>query len=348
MARLQGCRRAALALTLVLLAFIPACSSGGHEARLSVGAPVAVGGITVLRPRQSLNHEALEAAFRAVGAELPEGTSLYAAQILRHDGVLSYDEYDAGDGAFTTDFWPASSIKVVAAVGALEFLAGMGFTGAARVTTEDGSVAVRDLYEEALRDSSNGAYDWLVSIPGVDWLNTEFLVPGNGFTATVIQRSYTDPESGLVPSPVMTISEGERTLELPAREVEGTDRCPDRGNCSNLLEMSDTLRRIVLVDEIPPTERFVIAPEDVAALRRALLEAEGFIDPGAEAVFGVGTPVFNKPGQTLDDECVDVGLVEGPRNGYMLAITTPVDGRECATLTELAQVALSFLEHAQP
>jgi hypothetical protein len=307
-----------------------------------------VGGITVLRPRQSLDHQALEAAFRAAGVELVEGTSMYAARILREDGVLRYDEYDAGGGAFTTDFWPASSIKVVAAVGALEFLAGMGFTGAATVSTEDGSVGVRDLYEEALRDSSNGAYDWLVSIAGVDWLNTEFLVPPNGFTATVIQRSYTDPESGLVPSPAMTISEGDLTVELPPREVQGSDRCPDRGNCSNLLEMGDTLRRIVLVDELPLSERFVIAPEDVAALRQALLHAEGFIDPGAEAVFGVGTPVF-KPGQTLDDECVDVGLVEGPRrNGYMLAITTPVDGRDCATLTELAQVTLSFLEHAQP
>ena len=336
-----------LALTALLAAVVPACRTAGREVSITpTTSSVAVDGVSVLRPPQSMDHEALTRAFAAAGVELTEGTSLYAARVLREDGGLRYVEYDAGGGALTTDFWPASSIKVVAAVGALEFLAGMGFTGEATVTTEDGwSFRVRDLVEEAVRDSSNEAYDWLVSIAGVDWLNTEFLVPRNGFRSTVIQRSYTDPWFGVVTSPALTISEGERTAEVPGREVARSYGCPDNGNCSNLLELSDTVRRIVLADEIPSWERFVIAPEDVAALRRALLEAEGFIEPGAQAVFGADTAVFNKPGEAPEDECVDVGVVGV---SYLVAITTPVDGRDCATLTELASVTLSFLEHPRP
>ena len=357
MAGLRERGRLGLAAALILLATVPGGISvqrtvvePGHEASITIGAP-AGGGVSILRPPQQVDHDVLAKALGAAGIELVEGTSVYAARVLREDGGLRYDEYDAGGGAFTTDFWPASSIKVVAAVGALEFLAGMGFTGAATVTTEEGSVRVRDLYEEAIRDSSNLAYDWLVSIAGVDWLNTEFLVPRNGFTTTVIQRSYTDPWFGVVPSPAMTISEGERTMELAPRDVGGRATCADAGNCSNLLELSDTIRRIVLADQIPAWERFVIAPEDAAALRQALLDAEGFIDPAAQSVFGTDTAVFNKPGETPEDECVDVGVVEGgsaTESGYLLAISTPVDGRDCASVAELASVTLSFLEHVQP
>jgi hypothetical protein len=333
-----------------------------HEATLSMGAPAPAaaapaaapapaagssGSASVLRPAVGLDHDALTRALSQAGVELVEGTGIYAARIMAGAEGLRYREFDAGTGAFSTDFWPASSIKVVAAVGALEFLSTMGFTGAATVTTEEGWLTVRDLYEEAVRDSSNLAYDWLVAIAGVEWLNTEFL-PSKGFTATVVQRSYTDPEFKVIASPPMTISEGERSVELPAREPAQPFDCPDNGNCTNLLELSQTVRRIVLAEQIPPGERFVVAPEDTAALRQALLDAEGFLEPGAQAVVGPDAVVFNKPGEVPEDDCVDVGMVQTGSEGYLLAITTPEDGRECATVSELAQVTLSFLRDHQP
>ena len=351
--RTAGVRGGTVALLAVLVAgagcsAAPPAGTPGPEASLTVGAPGG-GGATVLQAPLGVDHEALPQALHDLGIELADGTSIYAARILREPDGLRYKEFDAGGGAYANDFWPASVIKVIAAAGALEFLAGMGFTGAASVTTDEGTISVRELYESAIRDSSNLAYDWLVQIAGVDWLNTQFLIPRNGFVSTVIQRSYTG--WGVTSSPPMTISEGDRSVELPAREAETTYPCPDDGNCSNLVELSDSIRRIVLADEIPAWERFVIADEDVAVLRQALLDADGFLEPGAASALGPDVLVYSKPGAAPDEDCVDVALVRGAEaqaEGYVLAITTPLDGRECATIAELAEVTLSFLQREQP
>jgi hypothetical protein len=62
-------------------------------------------------------------------------------------------------------------------------------------------------------------------------------------------------------------------------------------------------------------------------------------------VLGPDVPVFNKPGEAPEDDCVDVGVVD---RDYVLGITTPEDGLECATVSQLAEVTLSFLQHLQP
>ncbi|MDQ6727169.1 MAG: hypothetical protein M3066_13535 [Actinomycetota bacterium] len=110
---------------------------------------------------------------------------------------LTYQTYEAGGGALSDNFWPASSIKVLAALGALDFARSMGFTGAATVTFDDGrdQASIRAIYRAAIADSSNFDYDWLVLIAGVERLNSVFLTEAHGFPVTSIFRPIPEATS---------------------------------------------------------------------------------------------------------------------------------------------------------
>lgn len=284
----------------------------------------------------------LDAALAGAGVDLPEGSSVYAVRI---DEAGATTAYEAGEGAGYDGFWPASSVKLLAAVGALEYLSQLGFTGEARVTMDGQTFTVADVYQDAIADSSNEAYDQLVRIAGVDWLNQEFLTAENGFADTVIQRSYTG--WGVDVSPAMTITEGGRRVTVPARLARGSYGCEEEdGNCSTLLDLTESVRRVTLDAELPEEDRFDIAAADVAGLNDALLAAEGYVEPAVTEVLGDDVLVYNKPGYAPGDECVDVALVSDETAGarYLLAVETPEDGWLCPRLVEVAAATLEFLQ----
>jgi len=286
---------------------------------------------------------AIDAALAAAGTPVPSGAHVYAAKIGKDSVGPTYDAYVAGGGALATDFWPASSIKVLAALGALEFVGTMGYTGAATVSFGDTgeTSTLKAVYDAAIRVSSNPDYDRLVQIAGVDWLNRDFLTPARGFPATVIQRSYT--AGGLLDSPALTLTEGTRRSVLPARTSSVVTECP-AGNCSDLFEMSESVRRIVMNDEIPPAERFRIAASDVAGLTGALRGADGFFTPAVAQVVGAGARIYSKPGEVPGRDCLDVTLIE-TRTGkrFLLSATVPDDQGDCDTLVKLAAAVLRVL-----
>ncbi|MCA1691078.1 MAG: class A beta-lactamase-related serine hydrolase [Actinobacteria bacterium] len=337
-----------LAAGLLAVLLLSATTGGGgatdeHAGALTVG-PVPRPAVVETPPPagRQVDHLALPAALAAAGLDVGPGTGIYAARVKRVDGALRYDEFDAGAGAVDTNFWPASTVKLAVAVGTLEFLADLGFSGEVEVVTEGQTFVVADLIQEAIRDSSNEAYDLLLQIVGVDWLNTHFFTAGNGLGNTVVQRSYAGWPVRW--SPAMTFTQGDLTLELPEREATGTYACPNEGNCSTLLELSESIRRIVLADEIPRSERFAISHADTSRLRQALLETDGFIGAGAAAAVGQDARVFSKPGESPDDQCVDSALV-APADGsrYLVSVFMPADGLDCATVTRVTQATLSFL-----
>ena len=341
----------ALHRSLVSGAFVVAVCVGGLSSvradsqvvqAVAIGAPE-----VVVAPAAAITGEVddatLEAALADAGVDLPEGSSVYAVRI-DHTGAGT--AYEAGEGADYTGFWPASSVKLLAAVGALEYLSDLGFTGKARITMGGETFTVADVYEAAIADSSNEAYDQLVRIAGVDWLNEEFLTSANGFADTVIQRSYTG--WGVNVSPAMTIVEQGRRLTIPPREATGSYGCDDDGNCSTLLELTESVRRVTLDAEVPEEERFDIAAEDIAGLTEALLSAEGFVEPAVSEVLGGETLVYNKPGYVPGDECVDIALLTDEAAGlrYLLAVETPEDGWLCPGLVEVAAATLHFLKQS--
>lgn len=285
----------------------------------------------------------LDTALAATGYRFPAGAGVYAAKITKEGGGLAYEDYQGGVGALGTNFWPASSIKVLAAIGALEFVGQQGFTGAATVAFGSGAPrTIRSIYDAAVRISDNAAYDALVEIAGVDFLNKEFLTPARGFPVTVIQRSYT-VGGNLRVQPAMTITEGSKKVVIPARNGKVDTDCP-QGQCSNLFEMSESVRRLVLHNEIPQAERFKIASTDVIGLNSALLGAEGWFEPAVARVLGNGARIYGKPGQVPSRDCLDVTLIEG-RNGQriLLAATVPERQGGCPALVNLATAVLKYL-----
>ena len=300
---------------------------------------------------EPVDDRALAAALGRAGVTPGRGTGIYAARLVEGSGALGFREFEAGAGAGWPDFWPASSIKVLAALGALRFIGRLGFTGAATVKFADGfEDQVRHVYDLALRESDNEAYDRLLQIAGIDWLNTQFLTPANGFPTAVIQRAYSRLD--VRTSPAMTLIEGDVTTTVAPRRARAFYKCrgSNNGNCSTLQELSASVRRVVLDVELPEDERLALDPSDRSALTRALLRADGFFEEGVARTLGPVSQVFGKYGWVKGRNCVDVALIEDAAHGqrYLLAVAAPDDGGECALLATVAEKATAFLRTVGP
>ena len=285
----------------------------------------------------------LDAELAAGGYEVPEDANVYAVRVVEGPEGRVYQQFQAGGGPLASDFWPASSIKVLAALGALDFARSIGFSGAATITFDDGSPSrtLRSIYQPAIRDSSNYDYDLLVRIAGVDRLNEEFLTARNGFPVTALYRSYAGVE--LTESPAMMFEEGDRRAYVPARTTSRDPECPT-GNCSNLFEMTESVRRIVMSNELPPDQRFDLEPADIEALADSLREAEGFFPAAVARALGSGARIWSKPGDALEHECLDVALVQS-RTGkrFLLGASVPHSSGGCEALSRLARGVLELL-----
>jgi hypothetical protein len=273
----------------------------------------------------------------AAGVAVPEGANVFAARIVDGGSSPAYVLYEAGGGAFSGEFHPASSVKVLAAVGALELAYASGFTGEALV---DGTYTLREYYDAAIRHSSNEDYDALVRLAGVAWLNERFL-PSEGYHSTRIQEAYAGGE-GVADSPTVRLVEAGRELLLPERA--GGDYGCDMANCSTLFDLVDSVRRVVLNDDLAEGERFPIAGSDVTGLQDALHGAESWIGPGVSQALGPGAEIYSKPGWAGDLDCVDIGFVVDPTAGrrYLIGVSAPDDG-ECAMLATMAAEVLTVL-----
>ncbi|MDQ4091014.1 MAG: class A beta-lactamase-related serine hydrolase [Actinomycetota bacterium] len=325
------------------LAFIGGAGRvAGAEVSAATATPPTAAAVLGPRALPLSNPTSLEATLAAAGYRLPPGAGVYAAKVTKEAGGLAYEDYQAGVGALGSNFWPASSIKVLAAVAALEYVGRQGFTGSATVAFGNGAPrTIRSIYDDAIRISDNAAYDLLVEVAGLDYLNGTFLTPARGFPVTVIQRSYTIG-GNLRVNPAITLTEGGRKVVIPARTGRVDGSCP-QGQCSNLFEMSESVRRLVLHNEIPVAERFELAPADVAGLNSALLGAEGWFEPAVARVLGSGARIYGKPGQVPGRDCLDVVLIERNNQRILLSATVPESQGGCPALVTLAQNVLRAL-----
>jgi hypothetical protein len=327
-----GARRLVLAASVALAALCGCTPPPAATTRPSVVAdPVSWGA----RVRRAIDDTTLAAG----GLELPDGANVIAARIFDGGSAPAYTFYEAGGGGFSEGFYPASSIKLLAALGALDFAHGLGFTGDALI---DGGYSIRDTYDAALRWSSNEDYDELVRIAGVDRLNRRFL-PQHGYAATAIQEPYGGGEQVTV-SPEMDLSQGDLQVDVPERDGEDDYGC-EGGNCTNLFEMTDALRRVVLDAELPAADRFDIDPADIAGLTDALAGAEGFIAPGVAEALGPDARIYTKPGWVPGLDCVETALVVDPLTGhrFLLGLSAPDDG-SCDELSSMAHDVIVRLD----
>lgn len=290
----------------------------------------------------------LARAFAAAGFSLPAGSEAYAARIVSGVDGPAYELHEAGGGAFSEDYWPASTVKLLSAIAALEHVHERGFSSAAHVTFDSGfEDDLSAIVDRSIRVSSNIDYVRTFRITGFDRMNEVFLTTERGFPRAVLQRSY---EAGVsVRSvPGYTLDEAGRSAYVPATSSTASYGCGSDGNCVSLFELGEGVRRLVLDPEIPEGERFAIAPADRAVVMDALCSATpSFFASGVTRALGAAARVCHKPGWVPDNDCLDHGVVEDPASGdrFLLAASVPMGASlsDCDVLGDFAAHAIAAL-----
>jgi len=295
--------------------------------------------------------ETLAAAFEEAGYEPPPESFVMVGREI--DGAPTEFEWfslgNTGVVASPDQYWPASTVKLMTAVAALEVLNERGLTSSATLTFEDldgpyhGPAS--EIIRRAIQISSNPAYNRTVLIAGMQNIN-ERIFPSWGLRHTIMQRRYTRPDGvedlALRHSPVIQFRQGNRRGTIPERNATRLyGECPEAGNCTSLYELLVVMRRVTLHDELPEEERFAIADEDVEVIHGALRESYSRIAAGAEAALGP-VEVLNKTGTVPGDDALDHGLITDMTTGrrYLLAVSTRWHRQRTARMGELSRQVL--------
>ncbi|MBM4394093.1 MAG: serine hydrolase [Deltaproteobacteria bacterium] len=222
-----------------------------------------------------------------------------------------------------TDWWPASTVKLFAAIVALEEVERRNFSPAAEVTfaypSQLVATTVEAMVRAALTPSDNVAFDRLVELAGFDRLHARLETAG--FRGTVLLRGYGrrvtyagtghgDPRH----SPRIELREGRLRTSVPARIGRRRGGCPDQGNCTTLADLAEAMRRVMLHESLPVRDGFALSAASVALIRSALeadRERGRNVANGIREAFGRDRPVrlFHKPG-FANDWFSDVVFVE--------------------------------------
>ncbi len=204
--------------------------------------------------------------------------------------------------ARTGRFWPASTIKFLAAIALLERLGDWGMGPDAHLSwrwparpergmpprpgspsvsgplrpAESIESTVRSVVRRALVRSDNRAYDLMVTFVGFRWLHERFLTPRRGFEHTVLQRGYgrfvrlPSGHGTLRYAPAREAREGGRRVRLAPEWAEADPRCPEEGACSTLMDLAVAMARLALHERLPLEERFRLSGPALRLFREAL------------------------------------------------------------------------------
>ncbi|MCB9892697.1 MAG: serine hydrolase [Planctomycetes bacterium] len=195
-------------------------------------------------------------------------------------GVPEFTWYELAKSRDAVDFWPASTIKLYAAIAAIEFLNGEGLpldvtvSYARRLTSDrwvlDCARTVPEMISEVFRRSSNEDYTLLLRMLGIDRINTQFLIPAKGFPHSALMRDYVtyrpvvyeneEPQRITITTPEGKARVFEHTWSgISYAERRGaTVLSSTTGNCTSTHELADCLRRVLFHDVLPEAERFAL------------------------------------------------------------------------------------------
>ncbi len=199
------------------------------------------------------------------------------------DGTLTFRTTHYKGEPDANDFWPASTIKLYAALAALELVTEMGLPLDVSIGFEhrdannhwimDCARTLREMLSEVFMRSSNEDYTLLLRITGLDRINTKFLTPERGFKKSALMRGYVTrrPYAYLPREPQrITFRTADGTTKIIEHTWAGHAWSEDRGatvfdsktgNCTSTAEMADCLRRLMFHEQIPEAERFHITQE---------------------------------------------------------------------------------------
>jgi len=206
----------------------------------------------------------------------------------RPDGAPEFAWHDYRGSGEARDFWPASAIKLYAAVAALELLAERGFPLDTTLTFEhregaggwtvDCARTMREMLAAVFSRSSNEDYTLLLRLVGIDRINTRFLVPEKGFPHSALMRGYVTgrPYGYTREEPQrITLRAAERHEVIEhtwsgrfyAEERGATVIDARTGNVTSPRELAECLRRVLFHERLPEPERYALTPAQIDFLR---------------------------------------------------------------------------------
>lgn len=268
----------------------------------------------------------LRVALRNMGYRLPHPTRTYilVTRVVPGVGQPAYQHYSLENTGFMSSrrkYWPASTVKVWSAVGALMTLREWGLTGQTPLSFRDGLGLFRGTAADLYGEIVNEKYDRLMRIAGLDRFHSLQRRKRYGYPHLVLSRSYSRVGS-LRYSPPITYEKDGKTHTIPARHYTMRFKeCPS--NCVTFFELQEVLRRLVLHDELPTHERFPILRRDVEGLKKMLLITPNKIGRAARKLWGKGVLSYNKSGSARGlDQLENVFLVAGATR-YIVSVSVP-------------------------
>ncbi len=280
------------------------------------------------------NTTCLEQAFLA--NHYSPGPDAYAfIAVIRKDstGQDVYKFFSYRDTAFkfslTPDgkerFWPASTVKLTAAVVALMRAEEVGVTADDPVSFIDlgikNQTTLRQLVRDAIIPSDNLAYNSLMLFAGLDRANDEYIRKRLNFPCMVLQRRYQrkDKDDNLRFSPAFSFKHAEHTIVVPeAVSTQFFEHVPRESNALMLVELAEMLRRVMT------GQMLALSDDHLSLLRTALLEAPSCIDKGVKRLIP-NAKIYNKGGKVIGDDRLEIAYITDDNNvpRYLLALSLP-------------------------
>ncbi len=295
--------------------------------------------------RHGLDTRRLAKMMAARGFRPPRGFKALVVEIeLSKNGQSIVRERPFGwkGTADDSDWNPGSTVKLFAAIGALELVRAKGLGPNAEATFYRGKrtkkFRVRELVADALGPSDNHAYNRLVEIAGYDWLNGRVLSKGRGFVTTAIHRPYergswvgrTTFKKG---GPKIVLRQGGRKRTLHARPAKEKYACAGSGACTTPLDLAEAMRRFMLHEQLPAHERFRFGLAELRTIRKALMSDRKRGDEVVDTLrsaYGKGDKAvfYHKPGFAGDWMSDVVYVYERRSRRRWLVVVAGYPGRD--------------------
>ena len=271
------------------------------------------------------------------------------------DGAPAFTWHEYKDSGSATDFWPASTIKLYAAVAVLELLGERGFPlettaifehqAAGESWTLDCARTVPEMLHAVFSRSSNEDFTLLLRLVGIDRINTEFLTPARGFPHSAIMRGYVTERPFVYrtrEAQRITLRAGDGRTGTIEHTWSGRFYAEERGctiidrrtgNVTSARELAECLRRVLFHETLPEPERYRLTPAQLEFLRHGANGLSGLETKerpsgpsawrgGSDAAFP-DARFFHKSG-VISNYALDAAFVDDSAHGGARFILVPV------------------------
>ena len=270
--------------------------------------------------------------------------------------VIRERAFDYQGTSSKNDGWnPASLVKLFAAIAALRRIDELGFTSRAKVTFHGKhpyTTTVGALIEAAIIQSDNIAYNRVVQLASFDKLHRETLTSRYGISHTALNRGYEltrwkelgeDPSLRI--SPEITLSEGKKTTKLPAAKSNAPVACSSSA-CTTLQDLGESIRRLMLQEQLPASETFNLKQQDLLVLRRAMRSEDRqrgtqIVDIFAKIFKDSRVKFYAKPGFSEDWFTDNIYIFDPRYNQAWIVVMSGYPGRN--SLNEAATVIAKII-----